>query len=105
MAFLNAVAEVAEAETHHPDLHLTSYRDVRLDLSTHAVGGCARIEAPACASADTKRPHFACLRLTQPDFILAAKLDALPVDYSPKWLREHAAAAEAAAAAAAGGTA
>ncbi len=41
MAYFNAVAEVAEAETHHPDLHLTSYRDVRLELSTHAVGGCA----------------------------------------------------------------
>jgi hypothetical protein len=37
-------------------------------------------------------------RLTLPDFILAAKLDALPVDYSPKWLREHAAAADASAA-------
>jgi hypothetical protein len=67
--------------------------------------GCARREARACASADTKRAPLACVRLTQPDFILAAKLDALPVDYSPKWLREHAAAAEAAAAAAAGGAA
>ena len=26
------------------------------------------------------------------DFVLAAKIDALPVDYSPKWLREQRAA-------------
>jgi 4a-hydroxytetrahydrobiopterin dehydratase len=41
VSFFNAVAGVAEAEGHHPDLHLTNYRDVRLVLSTHAVGGCA----------------------------------------------------------------
>ena len=28
--------------------------------------------------------------LTRPDVILAAKLDAVPVEYSPKWLRENA---------------
>jgi len=68
--YINALAVLAEAETHHPDVHLTSYRDVRVVLSTHAVGG-----------------------LTLPDFILAAKIDALPwSDYSPKWLREQAAA-------------
>ena len=42
VAFFNDVARVAEAETHHPDLHLENYRDVRVVLSTHAVGGCAR---------------------------------------------------------------
>ena len=52
MAFLNRVAEVAEAEQHHPDLHLTGYRKVRIDLSTHAIGG-----------------------LSENDFILAAKID------------------------------
>ena len=36
-----------------------------------------------------------------PDFILAAKLDALPVVYRPKWLREHAAELDTAAQAAA----
>ena len=80
MAFFNAVTALAEAETHHPDLYLTSYRDVMIELSTHAVGG-----------------------LTMPDFILAAKLDALPVEYSPKWLREHAAALAAAESAEGGG--
>ena len=61
MAFLTAVADVAEAQGHHPDLHLTNYRDVSLSLVTHALGG-----------------------LSTADFALAAKLDALPVDYSPK---------------------
>jgi 4a-hydroxytetrahydrobiopterin dehydratase len=23
------------------------------------------------------------------DFVMAAKLDALPVEYSPKWLKQH----------------
>ena len=43
-------------------------RDVRVDLSTHAIGG-----------------------LSLPDLVLAAKIDALDVEYSPKWLREQAA--------------
>lgn len=54
MAFLNRVAELAEAEDHHPDLHLTGYRHVAVELSTHAIGG-----------------------LSANDFIVAAKIDAL----------------------------
>ena len=65
--FFDRVAEVAEKEGHHPDLHLTSFRNVRVTVSTHAVG-----------------------EVTRPDIILAAKIDAVPVEYSPKWLREHA---------------
>ncbi len=38
MAFLNEVGAVAEAEGHHPDLHLTGYRNVEIVLYTHAVG-------------------------------------------------------------------
>lgn len=30
MEYFNKVAAVAEAEGHHPDLHLTSYRDVQV---------------------------------------------------------------------------
>jgi 4a-hydroxytetrahydrobiopterin dehydratase len=55
--FFQRVGDVAEAEDHHPDLYLTSYRNVALELWTHAVGG-----------------------LTENDFILAAKIDRLPVD-------------------------
>ncbi len=52
--FFRRIADVAEAEDHHPDLHLTNYRDVTIELWTHAAGG-----------------------LTENDFILAAKIDAL----------------------------
>jgi 4a-hydroxytetrahydrobiopterin dehydratase len=55
--FFNRVGAVAEAEDHHPDLHLTGYRNVAIELWTHAVGG-----------------------LTENDFILAAKIDQLSVD-------------------------
>jgi 4a-hydroxytetrahydrobiopterin dehydratase len=55
--FFARVGQVAEAEDHHPDLHLTGYRNVAIELSTHAVGG-----------------------LTENDFILAAKIDQLPVE-------------------------
>ena len=48
------IAEVAEADDHHPDLHLTGYRRLTIELSTHAIGG-----------------------LSENDFILAAKIDAL----------------------------
>ncbi len=57
MRFLNEVAKLAEAENHHPDLHLCGYRNVKIDISTHAIGG-----------------------LSINDFILAAKIDALPVE-------------------------
>lgn len=66
IAFFNKVAEVAEAEGHHPDLKLHNYRDVEITVSTHAAGA-----------------------LTFPDFVLASKLDALDVDYSPKWLQQY----------------
>ena len=55
--FFQRVGRIAEAEDHHPDLHLTGYRNVAIELSTHAVGG-----------------------LTENDFILAAKIDQLNVE-------------------------
>ena len=76
MALINQISAIAEEEGHHPDLHLTGWRNVKIDLSTHAIGG-----------------------LSMPDMVLAAKIDALPVEYSPKFLRELEAAEAAAAAA------
>jgi len=38
MAFINTVAEMAEAANHHPDIANT-YNRVRLRLSTHSEGG------------------------------------------------------------------
>ncbi|MBL4883941.1 MAG: 4a-hydroxytetrahydrobiopterin dehydratase [Planctomycetaceae bacterium] len=55
--FFNAVAEIAEAEGHHPDLHLCGYRNVEIEIWTHAIGG-----------------------LSENDFILAAKIDQLPIE-------------------------
>jgi 4a-hydroxytetrahydrobiopterin dehydratase len=39
MAFVNRVAEAADAANHHPDIHLERYRTVRIVLTTHATGG------------------------------------------------------------------
>lgn len=57
MAFFNRCAEVAEADGHHPDLHIEGYRNVSVELWTHAIGG-----------------------LSENDFILAAKIDRLPIE-------------------------
>jgi 4a-hydroxytetrahydrobiopterin dehydratase len=37
--FLNQIAELAESEGHHPDLHLVGYRSLIVELTTHAIGG------------------------------------------------------------------
>lgn len=54
MKFLNRVTELAEAEAHHPDVHLVGYRNVTIEIWTHAIDG-----------------------LSLNDFILAAKIDQL----------------------------
>jgi 4a-hydroxytetrahydrobiopterin dehydratase len=54
--FFHRIGQIAEAEDHHPDLHLVGYRNVTIEIWTHAVGG-----------------------LTENDFILAAKINELPV--------------------------
>lgn len=57
MNFFNQAAEAAEQEGHHPDLHIEGYRNVSIELWTHAIGG-----------------------LSENDFILAAKIDQIPVE-------------------------
>lgn len=57
LRFFEKVAEVAEADGHHPDLHLEGYRNVWIEIWTHAIGG-----------------------LSENDFILAAKIDQLPIE-------------------------
>ena len=54
VALIDRIAPLAEAEDHHPDLHLTGYRKLTIELSTHAIGG-----------------------LSENDFIVAAKIDQL----------------------------
>jgi 4a-hydroxytetrahydrobiopterin dehydratase len=57
MEFFSRVAGVAEQEQHHPDVHLEGYRNAWIEIWTHAIGG-----------------------LSENDFILAAKIDELPVE-------------------------
>ena len=45
---------------------IKSYRTVTIQFHTFALGG-----------------------LSSNDFVMAAKTDRVPVEYSPKWLREH----------------
>jgi 4a-hydroxytetrahydrobiopterin dehydratase len=54
IAFVNRVAEAAEAANHHPDILVHGWNKVRLGLSTHSEGG-----------------------LTQADFDMAARIDQL----------------------------
>lgn len=54
MSFVNAVAHIANAEDHHPDLEV-GYGACRMKFTTHAIGG-----------------------LSENDFICAAKVDQLP---------------------------
>jgi 4a-hydroxytetrahydrobiopterin dehydratase len=39
IAFVERVAEVAEAANHHPDIFVHGWNKVRLTLSTHSEGG------------------------------------------------------------------
>jgi 4a-hydroxytetrahydrobiopterin dehydratase len=57
LGFFTRIAEVAEEDGHHPDLHVEGYRNVSVELWTHAIGG-----------------------LSENDFILAAKIDRIPVE-------------------------
>jgi 4a-hydroxytetrahydrobiopterin dehydratase len=54
--YFRRVGQLAEDEGHHPDLHLEGYRNVAIEIWTHAIGG-----------------------LSENDFILAAKIDRLPI--------------------------
>jgi 4a-hydroxytetrahydrobiopterin dehydratase len=55
--FFQRIGQIAEQEDHHPDLHLVGYRNVAVEIWTHAIGG-----------------------LSENDFILAAKINEMPVE-------------------------
>jgi 4a-hydroxytetrahydrobiopterin dehydratase len=55
MAFVGKVADIANAEDHHPEISI-AYSRVKLSLTTHKIGG-----------------------LSANDFIFAAKVDRLPL--------------------------
>lgn len=51
MAFVNRVADLAEAADHHPDIDIRFDR-VRLSLSTHSAGGITNRDLKLAASID-----------------------------------------------------
>lgn len=55
LAFINKVGEIAESESHHPDINLHGWNMVRITLSTHAIKG-----------------------LSINDFVVASKIDLIP---------------------------
>jgi 4a-hydroxytetrahydrobiopterin dehydratase len=61
MRFVNRVADLAEAEGHHPDFTVHDWNLVDVSTWTHAIGG-----------------------LSENDFILAGKIDRLPRDAAPE---------------------
>ncbi|KAG7351188.1 pterin-4-alpha-carbinolamine dehydratase [Nitzschia inconspicua] len=64
---INAMGAIAEREGHHPNFHLTDYRNVEIEIWTHSLKG-----------------------LTKNDFLLANLFDSeVKIAYSPKWLKEH----------------
>jgi 4a-hydroxytetrahydrobiopterin dehydratase len=65
--FINAAAVIAESRGHHPDLHITNYRNVKVVVYSHGLKA-----------------------LTDNDFNLCIDIDEhTNPAYSPKWLREH----------------
>ena len=50
--FVNAVAEVADDEEHHPDIDIR-YNKVRLVLSTHSKGGVTELDFGLAERIDT----------------------------------------------------
>jgi 4a-hydroxytetrahydrobiopterin dehydratase len=52
LEFVNKVGQLAEREGHHPNIHMTEYKYVEINLTTHAIDG-----------------------LSQNDFIMAAKIN------------------------------
>jgi 4a-hydroxytetrahydrobiopterin dehydratase len=50
--FVNAIAEVAEDEEHHPDIDIR-YNKVRLVLSTHSKGGLTELDFALAERIDT----------------------------------------------------
>ena len=57
MAFVNRVAEAANATNHHPDIHLERYKTVRILLTTHIAHGITDADVELARMIDTvERP-------------------------------------------------
>ena len=64
---LNDIGEIAEREGHHPDLHLTEYRKVQINVWTHSLEGISLNDILLCEMIDKE----------------------VKILYSPKWLKEN----------------
>ena len=65
--FITAAGAIAEERGHHPDFHLTGYRNVRVVVYSHGVSA-----------------------LTDNDFNLCVQIDGdVKISYSPKFLKEN----------------
>lgn len=65
--FIAGAGAIAERFNHHPDLHLTGYRNIRITIYTHSLGG-----------------------LTDLDIMIASAIDnEVKIRYSPKFLKEN----------------
>lgn len=64
---LDDVGVICEAIGHHADLHLERYREVRIVMYTHSLGGVTMYDVDACKKIDEE----------------------VKVGYSPKWLKEN----------------
>ncbi|HEY6608295.1 MAG TPA: 4a-hydroxytetrahydrobiopterin dehydratase [Candidatus Limnocylindria bacterium] len=49
---VRAVADVADAADHHPDVHITGYRTVTFELTTHAAGAITSRDIGLAAEID-----------------------------------------------------
>ena len=56
VGLIDRIAVIAEQEKHHPDIHLTDYRNLRIVLTSHDMGG-----------------------LSTKDFVVARKINELPI--------------------------
>jgi len=52
IALVNGVADAAEAANHHPDIHITGYRHVSFELSTHAAKALTQRDIELAAEID-----------------------------------------------------
>jgi len=56
IVLIDCIARIAEEEKHHPDIHLTQYRNLRVGLTSHDLGG-----------------------LSEKDFNVAREINSLPI--------------------------
>jgi pterin-4a-carbinolamine dehydratase len=64
---INDIGRLAEEQNHHPNLSITNYREVTIEIYTHKLNG-----------------------ITENDIQLAHRIDMnVSIEYSPKWLKLH----------------